>query len=85
MILYSLAKNLSPNSPQKEILCTLLLVPCRCERKVLEADKSQMFRDLVDLRFLISAAAYQTNRSLFDKSTKIGTNIHYYTMNVFRY
>ena len=28
---------------------------------------------------------YQTNRSLFDKSTKIGTNIHYYTINIFRY
>jgi len=35
--------------------------------------------------FHYSAAAYQTNRSLFDKSTKIGTNIHYYTMNIFRY
>ena len=28
---------------------------------------------------------YKTNRSLFDKCTKIGTNIHYYTMNIFRY
>ena len=32
-----------------------------------------------------SAVAYQTNRSLSDKSTKIDTHIHYYTMNIFRY
>ena len=37
------------------------------------------------LGLLCSAAAYQTNHSLCDKSTKIGTKIHYYTMNIFRY
>ena len=37
------------------------LVLCRCERKVLEADKSQMFRDLVDLRFLMLQVDWRKN------------------------